>query len=97
VKRRPYSHGPSLPQGDQLEVDDGGIADPDPTVGFPQWSRSLLLLLDYAIIEGIQRRQLGFVHYLKLAEAELTKAASDGTAKGGTEPDDERPARSKAH
>lgn len=52
------------------------IADPDPTANFPQWSRSLLLLLDYAIIEGLQHELHTFVHYLKLAEAELTDVAS---------------------
>lgn len=45
--------------------------DADPTAAFPQWSRSLLLMLDYAIIEGLQHDLHGFVEHLKLAEAEL--------------------------
>ncbi|MDJ0512460.1 MAG: hypothetical protein QNJ62_03325 [Methyloceanibacter sp.] len=97
MKRRPFSPTASLPQGEPFDVDDGGVADPDPTVSFPQWSRSLLLLLDYAIIEGLQHRQLGFVHYLKLAEAELTQAASEGIAKENTGSHDERPLPSKTH
>ncbi len=60
-----------------FELDDAnGVIDPDPTAGFPQWSRSLLLLLDYAIIEGLQRGLYPFVQHLKSAEAELTQAAA---------------------
>lgn len=45
--------------------------DVDFTAAFPQWSRSLLLLLDYAIIEGLQHDLPTFVHHLKKAETEL--------------------------
>jgi len=57
------------------EVDD--VCDLDPTANFPQWSRSLLLLLDYAVIEGLQRELHTFVHHLKMAESALTEAASE--------------------
>ena len=76
MTRRLSYPGWRLSQDEPLDWDDGGIdeiADPDPTASFPQWSRSLLLLLDYAIIEGLQRQQHKFVHCLKLAEAELAK------------------------
>lgn len=70
---------PRLKNGDSKEasLDDlNGVIDPDPTANFPQWSRSLLILLDYAIIEGLQRELHEFVQHLKMAEAELTAAAT---------------------
>ncbi|MEM7398416.1 MAG: hypothetical protein AAGF48_03415 [Pseudomonadota bacterium] len=97
MTRRPFSFRPLLPESEGLDANDGGIADPDPTVSFPQWSRSLLLLLDYAIIEGLQRRQLGFVHYLKLAEAELSQGVSEGVAKDSAGSADDSRLSSKSH
>jgi hypothetical protein len=100
VRRRSSGAGwPSL-EDESQNADDGGIeeiADPDPTVNFPQWSRSLLLLLDYAIIEGLEHRQHNFVHYLKLAEAELTKVVSESVDGEGPEVGEEPSPASKAH
>jgi hypothetical protein len=45
--------------------------DLDPTEDFPQWSKTLLLLLDYAMIEGIRRGLHMFVHLLDTARIEL--------------------------
>ena len=70
--------GDAAPDPEESGIEE--IADPDPTASFPQWSRSLLLLLDYAIIEGLQHDLHTFVHYLKLAEAELTDVAAEATA-----------------
>jgi len=39
--------------------------------GFPPWSRTLLLLLDYAIIEGAYHDLHNFVSFLELAQKEL--------------------------
>ncbi|WP_141701121.1 hypothetical protein [Methyloceanibacter methanicus] len=100
MTRRPL--GPGRRSG-QEECRDTGesrieeVSDPDPTVNFPQWSRSLLLLLDYAIIEGLQHRLHAFVHHLKLAEAELTKAASDSVAREEAKSDEEAPSPPKVH
>ncbi len=55
----------------------GDASDLDPTANFSQWSKSLLLLLDYAVIEGLQHELHTFVHHLKMAEAALTEAASE--------------------
>lgn len=100
MRRRPPGAGwPSL-ENEPVTEEDGGIdeiADPDPTVNFPQWSRSLLLLLDYAIIEGLQHRQHNFVHYLKLAEAELTKVVSDRVESENLSAEEEASPSSKAH
>lgn len=73
------------------------VSDPDPTVNFPQWSRSLLLLLDYAIIKGLQRWLHRFVHHLNLAEAELAKVASDNGLSEEAESDEEPPLPPKVH
>jgi hypothetical protein len=43
----------------------------DPAEGFPSWSKTLLLLVDYAIVEGSQRRLDTFVGWLDLARQEL--------------------------
>lgn len=76
MSRRPPASGAG-DDSEAFELEDGnGVIDPDPTASFPQWSRSLLLLLDYAIIEGLQRGLYPFVQHLKLAEAELTEAAA---------------------
>ncbi len=56
----------------------GEIADPNPTANAPQLRRALHLLLDFAIIEGLQHGLPPFAYYLKLAEAELSKVAVDG-------------------
>lgn len=100
MRRRPPGAGwPSL-ESESVEAKDGGIdeiADPDPTVNFPQWSRTLLLLLDYAIIEGLQHRQHNFVHYLKLAEAELSKVIANSVDGEDSEADEGTPPPSKAH
>lgn len=100
MRRRPPGAGwPSL-ESEPVEATDGGIdeiADPDPTVNFPQWSRTLLLLLDYAIIEGLQHRQHNFVHYLKLAEAELSNVISDSVDGEDIDAAEEAPPSSKAH
>ncbi len=45
--------------------------DLDPTENFPQWSKTILLLLDYAMIEGIRRGLHMFVHLLDSARIEL--------------------------
>ena len=79
MTRRPFMPGPKKRQNGNEdsgfeEVDD--VSDLDPTANFPQWSRSLLLLLDYAIIEGLQRELHTFVHHLKMAESALAEAAS---------------------
>ena len=79
MSRRPFLPGSSKRHNggedrDFNEVDD--VCDLDPTANFPQWSRSLLLLLDYAIIEGLQRELHTFVHHLKMAEVALAEAAS---------------------
>ena len=47
------------------------IEDLDPTENFPQWSKTILLLLDYAMIEGIRRGLHMFVHLLDSARIEL--------------------------
>lgn len=98
--RRPFGSGWRSPEDESLDRKDDRIdeiADPDPTVNFPQWSRSLLLLLDYAIIEGLQHRLHRFVNHLKLAEAELTKAASDTAVSDEAESEEETPPHSRAH
>jgi hypothetical protein len=50
---------------------------------YPAWSKTLLLLLDYAIIEGVEHRLEIFVHLLQMARADL-EAQITGTA--GTAP-----------
>ncbi|BAQ16311.1 hypothetical protein [Methyloceanibacter caenitepidi] len=100
MRRRPTSAGWPPLENESIEANDGGIdeiADPDPTVNFPQWSRTLLLLLDYAIIEGLQHRQHNFVHYLKLAEAELSKVLADSVECEDSDVGEEAPSPSKAH
>lgn len=80
VSRRPSTRGSSVRQNgnDGRSSDDlDDVLDFDPTANFPQWSRSLLLLLDYAIIEGLQRELHTFVHHLKMAESALNNAASE--------------------
>lgn len=60
--------------------------DPDPTENFPQWSKTLLVLLDYAMIEGVRHRLNMFVHLLDMARLELhsqAAAASDPVAHTG--------------
>jgi len=74
VTRRPYGLQAKLSVGDYLKTEDGQIgdlSDPDPTAGWPQWSRSLLVLLGYAIIERLQHELHTFVQYLKMAESDL--------------------------
>lgn len=100
MTRRPPGPGvPSrrkgVPKLDDGEIDE--IADPDLIVNVPKWSRSLLVLLDYAIVEGVKHRQHAFVHYLKLAEAELTKVSSEGVADEDAESDREKPPSLKVH
>lgn len=98
-RRPPGIDWPSL-DDEPVETKDGGIdeiTDPDPTVNFPQWSRTLLLLLDYAIIEGLQHRQHNFVHYLKLAEAELSKVISASVEGEDLAAEEETAPPSKAH
>ena len=95
MRRRPPGswwrlQGEAAPDPEESGIEE--IADPDPTANFPQWSRSLLLLLDYAIIEGLQHDLHTFVHYLKLAEAELTDVASEAT-----EMEEDDPSSSRTH
>ena len=54
--------------------------DHDPTEDFPQWSKTLLLLLDYAMIEGIRRGLHMFVHLLDAARLELHAQAARAAA-----------------
>lgn len=80
MSRRPSIPGSSKRHdgGEDRDFDEvEGVSDLDPTANFPQWSRSLLLLLDYAIIEGLQGELHTFVHHLKMAESALAKAASE--------------------
>ncbi|MEM7192847.1 MAG: hypothetical protein AAF405_08315 [Pseudomonadota bacterium] len=84
MKRRPNRPGREAEKEESKEILADRLRelqDPDPTVNFPQWLRSLLLLLDYAIIEGLQHNLPRFVHHLELAEQELADVlpASDET------------------
>ncbi len=81
MKRRSSSFGRPMAEVESSEAANGvvgEIADPDPAVNSPQLRRSLHLLLDVAIIEGLQHGLPPFAYYLKLAEAELSKVAVDG-------------------
>lgn len=91
MKRRPLMPGSNerrfaTEDRDLDEISD--FCDLDPTANFPQWSRSLLLLLDYAVIEGLQRELHKFVHHLKIAEVALTEAAFE---------EERKARRSKSH
>lgn len=79
MSRRPPMPGSAtqLDGSEDGDLDGVDVPDLDPTANFPQWSRSLLLLLDYAIIEGLQRELPTFVHHLKMAESALAEAASE--------------------
>lgn len=46
----------------------------------PEWSNSLLLLLDYAMIEGVRHKLGMFVHLLDMARLELHSQVSVPTA-----------------
>jgi hypothetical protein len=54
--------------------------DPDPTEDFPQWSKTIILLLDYAMIEGIRRGMHMFVHLLDSARVELQAQVAQSAA-----------------
>ena len=97
---RPAGPGWRLRQEENLDEEENRIeevSDPDPIVNFKQWSRSLLLLLDYAIIEELQHLLHTFVHHLKVAEAELTKVESDNALSEESESDEEPPFSPKVH
>ena len=67
-----------------IRKDNGGdgidYEDPDPTEDFPQWSKTIILLLDYAMIEGIKRGMHMFVHLLDAARVELQAQVAQSAA-----------------
>lgn len=74
------------------------IHDPDPTKDFPEWSRSLLLMLDYAIIEGLRRRLYTFTHLLRMAQRDLSvHVEGAATAKKRTSRKSRRPKGDEVH
>ena len=69
--RRSRGRRASGPRGED-KVNDVAIPDEgDGIVDCPAWSRTLLLLLDYAIIEGAHRELNVFVRLLELARKDL--------------------------
>jgi hypothetical protein len=83
VSRRKIASSASAPK--EMRNGNGGngipdAEDHDPTEDFPQWSKTLLLLLDYAMIEGIRRGLHMFVHLLDAARLELHAQAARSAA-----------------